>query len=69
MTLSGMSQEDERKQTTAEVFEIGLDDVEAGGSGNLWDNLDTLPNQCSLGIRRSGVSLISGVLWNMRIQS
>ena len=31
LTLSGASQEDERKRTTAEVFEIGMDDVETGG--------------------------------------
>ncbi len=31
MTLSGMSPKDERKRTTAEAFEIGLDDVETGG--------------------------------------
>ena len=31
MTLSGTSQEDERKRTTDEAFEIGIDDVETGG--------------------------------------
>ena len=39
MTSSGMSQEDERKRTTAEAFEIGLDDVETGGRrtpGTTW---------------------------------
>ena len=28
-----MSQEDERKRTTVEAFETGMDDVETGGRG------------------------------------
>ena len=35
MTLSGMSQEDERKRTTVEAFEMGMDDVETEGCGTL----------------------------------
>ena len=31
MTLPVSSQEDERKRTTVEAFEIDLDDVEIGG--------------------------------------
>lgn len=30
-TLSGISQEDERKRITVEAFEIGMDDAETGG--------------------------------------
>ena len=35
MTLSGMSQEDERKRTTVKAFEMGMDDVETEGCGTL----------------------------------
>ena len=62
MTLTGTSQEDERKRTTVEAFEIKLDDVETEGCGPLGTTWRRDPISAPYRIRREGgVSLTSGV--------